>query len=317
MVNNIFKNLDLNLLRLFIVLSQEKNMRKAALKMHVSQPAISQSLQKLRDKLNDELFIKVRTGLEPTKYAEELYDQIFPHYNALHNIIDHTRHFEPSQLDTTLKIALSPLVLASLSGTLFYKIKEFAPLVNIELVSWNSTTFEDIQNNDILLGINHAIDYPSNMIQAQQLMELSGRIIVRKEHPMRGAIYPLSAFENVEIASVLIPGWNDDKVLAAEILEAKNIQYSVGFRSEFIMAIIDVIRHTDMVMPESNLFPISLYPDLRAIDITIDELPHLYPVQSYSHLRNKHNPIVTWLNELITDVLRQQANDNKQNLLQM
>ncbi|GAM76858.1 transcriptional regulators [Vibrio ishigakensis] len=62
MAKDRFANLDLNLLRTFLVLSQELNMRKASVRLNVSQPAISQALQRLRHHFDDELFVKVRSG---------------------------------------------------------------------------------------------------------------------------------------------------------------------------------------------------------------------------------------------------------------
>lgn len=63
MAKDRFANLDLNLLRTFLVLFQELNMRKASVRLNVSQPAISQALQRLRHHFDDELFVKVRSGL--------------------------------------------------------------------------------------------------------------------------------------------------------------------------------------------------------------------------------------------------------------
>lgn len=58
MAKDLFHTLDLNLLKTFMVLMQERNMRKASQRLFVSQPAISQALQKLRNHFDDELFVK-------------------------------------------------------------------------------------------------------------------------------------------------------------------------------------------------------------------------------------------------------------------
>ena len=311
MANDIFKTLDLNLLRIFIVLSQEKNMRIASERMHVSQPAVSQSLQKLRDKLGDELFVKVRTGLQATPFSEQLYEQILPHFDALHTIIDNSQDFIPEQFDSTLRIALSPVVLATLCGSLFYKLRELAPQANIELVSWTSTTIDEIRKGDIFLAINHDLETQSKEVYSKKLVTLSGRAIVRKNHPLTKPICQIQDFENIEIASVINPGWNDKRVIAGEILNSHGLQYKVGFRSELVMAIIDVLRHTDMFMPDSNIFPINLYPDLKAIEVQVEGKPYLYPIQSYYHAKNRNSPVINWLNKIITTVLEEQIISNQ------
>ena len=58
MAKDLYTSLDLNLLRTFVILSQELNMRKASERLFVSQPAVSQALQKLRNHFNDDLFVK-------------------------------------------------------------------------------------------------------------------------------------------------------------------------------------------------------------------------------------------------------------------
>lgn len=63
MKKDLHTSLDLNLLKIFLIIYQELNMRKASERLFVSQPAISQSLTKLRNHFDDELFVKVPKGL--------------------------------------------------------------------------------------------------------------------------------------------------------------------------------------------------------------------------------------------------------------
>ena len=72
MAKQFYNNLDLNLLRTFQIIFQEKNLQKASLRLHVSAPALSKSLNRLRDHFNDPLFVKVPQGLSPTPFAKDL-----------------------------------------------------------------------------------------------------------------------------------------------------------------------------------------------------------------------------------------------------
>ncbi|WP_127956827.1 LysR family transcriptional regulator [Serratia microhaemolytica] len=69
-------NKDLNLLLFFIVLYQERNASKAALRLSLSQPAMSHKLNKLRHQFGDALFVKVPRGLAPTPRAHQLAPQV-------------------------------------------------------------------------------------------------------------------------------------------------------------------------------------------------------------------------------------------------
>ncbi|HFQ5373530.1 TPA: LysR family transcriptional regulator [Vibrio vulnificus] len=70
------KQLDLNLLRTFVVLLDKKNTRIAAESLATSQSAVSKSLSKLRLYFADELFTRIHSGLEPTPRAIELGKQV-------------------------------------------------------------------------------------------------------------------------------------------------------------------------------------------------------------------------------------------------
>lgn len=63
---------DLNLLPVFLALMEERSVTRAAARLGITQPALSNSLNRLRDTLRDPLFIRERYGIKPTQLAEEI-----------------------------------------------------------------------------------------------------------------------------------------------------------------------------------------------------------------------------------------------------
>lgn len=63
---NIYK-INLNLLKVILVLMQELHVTSAAKKLHITQPAVSNSLNQLRALFDDELFIRARKKWLPHK----------------------------------------------------------------------------------------------------------------------------------------------------------------------------------------------------------------------------------------------------------
>ncbi|KIE90190.1 putative transcriptional regulator [Actinobacillus pleuropneumoniae] len=63
------RTVDLNLLKAFDALLQERNVTKAAQRLSVTQPAMSAMLNRLRDSFGDPLFVRVQHGIEPTARA--------------------------------------------------------------------------------------------------------------------------------------------------------------------------------------------------------------------------------------------------------
>ena len=312
MAKDLFSSLDLNLLRTFLIVYQEKNTRKAAERLFVSQPAVSQALQKLRYHFNDDLFVKVHGGLQPTAFSEQLTNQIKPFMDGLSIAVNTSNTFDPKEIDYTLKIALSPIVLSCLSGSLFRMIKDQAPDANLELVSWTNASVSDIQKGEVLMGVSYLGTNTSKEVYTKKLIELTGRIFVRKEHPLKQCTVTPHDVAGYDIASLVTPGWNDNYSLASNILTELAVEHSVSFRSELIMAVIDVIQHTDMYMPHSNLFLVDNYPTLRGIDVLIDGEPPKTPVYCHFHSKNRNSLLTNWLFELIQKALLKQI--DKQNL---
>lgn len=305
MAKDLFYSLDLNLLRTFLVLSQELNMRKASQRLFVSKPAISQALQKLRNHFDDELFVKVPKGLEPTPFAQQLATSIAPHLDGLASELNQVKEFDPSKLSGSIKIAVAPIVLTCLSGSLFLRLKEQAPNCTVELIGWQRSTFEEIKKGEVLLGINLEMSTEQNISQ-QKLVELTAKIIVNKSHPVKKQQVTASDMAPYPIASVITPGWNDNFVLAANIMKEEGVNPEIGFRSEFVMAVVDVIQQSDFFLPHSNLFPIQNYPTLKALDVTIQGKPYFHNVYSFYHSKYRQTPLIEWLHQQIQQVLNNQ-----------
>lgn len=64
---------DLNLLRTFVIVYEEKSATLAAQRLNLTQSAISLSLRKLRDAYEDILFTRTGRGLEPTLLSHQIY----------------------------------------------------------------------------------------------------------------------------------------------------------------------------------------------------------------------------------------------------
>lgn len=135
------------------------------------------------------------------------------------------------------------------------------------------------------MGVAYQLPHTSKEIYVQKLVDITGRLFVRKEHPLQKSTATLQDLAGYEIASLISPGWNDNFSQASLVLDAHSVPHSIGFRSEMVLAIVDVLLHSDMYMPHSNLFPINNYPNLRSIDVDITN--DLKMMGVYSHIHKK------------------------------
>ena len=78
-------NVDLELYRVFYMVAKNKHMTKASEELHISQPAISQSIKKLEEQLGGTLFLRSNKGMELTKEGEMFYEYVKGALELIHN----------------------------------------------------------------------------------------------------------------------------------------------------------------------------------------------------------------------------------------
>ena len=69
-------NIDLELYRVFYIVAKNKHMTKASNELHISQPAISQSIKKLENQLGGTLFLRSNKGMELTSEGQMFYEYV-------------------------------------------------------------------------------------------------------------------------------------------------------------------------------------------------------------------------------------------------
>ncbi len=117
---------------------------------------------------------------------------------------------------------------------------------------------------------------------------------MRQDHPLKSTVITPHDAAKYEIASLISPGWNDNFSFAAQILEQHGYEAKVGFRSEVVLAIIDVVSSTDMLLPHSNLLPSQHSKQLRALRVELNEQPYTKGLYAYVHNKNRHSPKAKW-----------------------
>ncbi|PSW16172.1 LysR family transcriptional regulator [Photobacterium rosenbergii] len=300
--------LDLNILKLFVVLYQEKNMRRAAARLHVSQPAVSHSLKKLREHFNDQLFVKVPQGLEPTPLAHQIAKIASSYIEGLTRELNSLTDFDPKDLEQTIRIAIAGPIFTSIAGNLHRKIRQVAPNIQLEIVSWNHQTPDDLAQNKVLLAINYGTLQHTKQINSKKLVDINPTVIIKKDHPLANKSLELSDFGHYEIASLIIPGWNDEFVYASDKLKEYGVDAKVGIRSEVLLALIDIISQTDMYIPHNNLFPIQHFPHLKMLSVKslVPTEDYQFSVHCFFHIKDHHSKVVNWISGLIKDCLLDQ-----------
>jgi len=113
-----FRTLDLNLLRVFDVVMVERNVTRAAERLAMSQPAVSNALRRLREATGEELFVPGPTGVLPTEQACALWPAVQQSLGRLRDVFDpqafdpieDERIFSLAMADATAAVLVPPLI---------------------------------------------------------------------------------------------------------------------------------------------------------------------------------------------------------------
>ena len=152
---------DLNLLPVFLALMEERSVTRAANRLGITQPALSNSLNRLRDMLKDPLFIRERYGIRPTQLAEEIAPTIEAALARLDELIVHQQDFEPASAERLFLIAPNSYVELVLMPPLVARLRELAPGIKLRLTPFgNDLADTGVSSGTTAMVLGRIIDPP-------------------------------------------------------------------------------------------------------------------------------------------------------------
>lgn len=174
---------DLNLIPVFIAVMEEQNLSRAAERLKITQPAVSQALRKLRDSYDDELFIRTSNGVHPTMVAQDIYPALQDAYRQISQTLPDQRTFDPAASKRHFSIAALSIVNYTLMPGLAIRLQQLAPEVTLEIHPLFSTDpAQDLRIRKFDMTIDlHRLETCS--VQQQLVMEDSLTVICAKKHP--------------------------------------------------------------------------------------------------------------------------------------
>ncbi|EJA7354636.1 TPA: LysR family transcriptional regulator [Vibrio parahaemolyticus] len=306
-------NLDLNLLKIFRVVSEEKKTVAAAKRLNITQPAVSRAMARLREHFNDPLFVRTRYGLKPTDKGQLLSDSLPKIMDDLSNLILELDEFSPESSSANIKIAINGFFGVSFPAKLHLKLLDIAPNITIETESWSSNTISKLINGELDLGINYPLNNVPKELQTKHLATDEFQILARDAHPLSDQAIDCNDLSLYPIVTAIVPDWNENRTLIESWAERENIETETAFRSSSILSLLEVISETDALFPTSaflsrkhlsGLKSLSLSPQLKAS--FKGESQDIY---LYMHYRHRNSPIYKWLIPIIESTLSS-INDN-------
>ncbi len=289
------RKLDLNLLVVFDAIASERSVTKAAERLHLSQPAVSHALERLRGVLRDELFVPTKAGMMPTARAEQLAPTVHKAMEDLGSAIE-GEVFHPRNSSRRFGIAVNNYAAIVLVAPILHAAQESGPAIRLDIRP--SGTLEvsrllDRGDIDIAL-VNQAGDDGRHV--SEPVLRDPFVALARRGHPaMRNlTLLELAKYPHLDISS----SGEDTRFVDAELAEA-GLQRRIGASVPFL-ATPQILRGSDMLAIVSRGIAFG-FADLGAL--TTAALPMAGPevaIRAIWHTRNDRSPAHRWLRQLIS-----------------
>ncbi|MEH6593903.1 MAG: LysR family transcriptional regulator, partial [Halioglobus sp.] len=195
---------DLNLLVALQILLEERNVTRAAERLSVSQPALSKTLQKLRDSFSDELFTRTAHGLIPTPRAEALGAELPGLLESVERVLGN-EEFSPETYAGSFKILLPPILSESLLPGLMADLNRLAPGVQIITAEVTPDYQEQLKKGEADYAAFVALETGRD-IHAEPIATIAPRCYMRIDHPLVGKEMSLKDFLAYDHLRLYLPG---------------------------------------------------------------------------------------------------------------
>ncbi|WP_092994551.1 LysR substrate-binding domain-containing protein [Rhizobium sp. NFR07] len=290
---------DLNLLPVFMALMEERSVTRAANRLGITQPALSNSLNRLRDTLRDQLFIRERYGIRPTQLAEEIAPAIEAALSQLDHVVAHQQEFDPGKAKRLFLIAPNSYAELVLMPALITRLQQQAPGISLRMTPFGNDLGETgVISGTTALVLGRVVDPPDNLV-VQHLMDDGLACVVRADHPTVGETLSRKQYEALRHVNVLPPGRIRAGVFQA--LSKQNLKREVAVSVTHFLAVPEMIAVTDYCATLPKLICRSLErdPRFKVVEAPVDL--GTFPVEMAWHVRYRQDPAHRWLREIVSD----------------
>ena len=171
---------DLNLLVVFTVLAEERNVSRAATRLFLSQPAVSRALQRLRDTFHDDLLVRTPSGYEPTPQGQRLLQELeitLPRLDRLLSGATFDAATEEASFRITATDNASLIVCPLISRVVLPRCGK----ITFDISAWHDGAFEALERGRIDLLLNADDGTMPSQFATEVIFEDEFACVVAKE----------------------------------------------------------------------------------------------------------------------------------------
>lgn len=305
------KTQELNLLMMFDAIMTEGSITRAAERLAMTQPAVSNAVSRMRHVWKDELFIKEGRNIQPTLFAQNLWAQIREPLQDLSEAVE-PNTFDPATSTRTFRLAVATAVVDITWGPLRKIIEAEAPHVNVHAVPYTIVNGEQVLHDaevDLLIGTG---TMTSPAIHSEFLFNPSYVCIMRKDHPLAKPDLSLEEFANADHLLVSLSG--DVTGFTDQVLAQHSLKRRIAMSVNHFSVVPGLIESTNLI---SVVPPTTVEEAIFSRRVAVAEPPIPIPgaqVTSFWHKRQEKDGGLIWLRNHVNSIIREHARSHYQKL---
>lgn len=238
---------DLNLLVALQILLEERNVTRAAERLYVSQPALSKTLQKLRDSFEDQLFTRTSHGLVPTPRAEELGRELPALLETIEQVLGDA-NFSPDTYAGIFKLLMPPIMCESLLPNLMAELAEVAPNVQIIMAEVPPNYQELLKKGEADFAAFVALETERDIL-AEPIAAIAPRCYMSVDHPLAQKEMSLQDFLAYPHLRLYLPGLTRENTsMVDDVLSQHGVHRNIVLETTQFSSAVGVLTRTDALL---------------------------------------------------------------------
>ncbi|MBU2875804.1 LysR family transcriptional regulator [Marinobacter salexigens] len=286
--------LDLNLLHVFDTIYREGSLTRAAKALHLTQPAVSHSLSRLRDHFDDPLFTRQGNQMVPTPLARRFLESMKPGLTQIQGAVNQFHAFDPANQRKTYSLGLRDVLESTFLPPLMQRLN---PYPELEIAS-KRIPRRDMETQLAAGRLDFAVDVllPVSNHTSHELLRQDRLVVLAREgHPLAENTLNMDGYLSAQ--HVLVSSRAEGPGIEDFELSRLGVQRSIRLRCQHYYAACRVVEGTDMLltMPETYAQIISERANITIMNPPAD-LPSV-DVHLYWHTAYGQEPALIWFRE--------------------
>jgi DNA-binding transcriptional LysR family regulator len=188
------RSIDLNLLVIFDALMTERHVTRAAARIAMSQPAMSNALSRLRHIFKDELFIRNAGRMEPTPRALELGDEVQQILRQVQRLMYSHVDFDPLHSEREFTARMSDLIGALVLPSIVARLRTSAPAISLNVLHMSpERTVQSLEADQLDFGISMELEHSRSLLESPLCADRMC-CVMSADHPLASGKLTLQAF---------------------------------------------------------------------------------------------------------------------------